>query len=232
MLEHFQAFTWDRVYWVDHHNQPRIYHRVYIMISMPPEMMTLDVNAQRNLVQEFARQLHAAGLVDDHCETVVYPVSGPRLREIIFLPHLDDVSCFHLSILYTMYLAMVEHPTQDVSVPFANHKVFLALRKLYALYEARLLRFLQMVFSRPHHTVLFGPAFDSSFFNVRDATLDVYSLLDHGHLHLEERVKFDGLDGWQSCLSYSTFHPRSFQVSSKKSTLEEKPSIAHLTPKS
>ena len=111
-------------------------------------------------------------------------------------------------------------------------KVFLALCKLYALHEARLLRFLQMVFSRPHHTVLFGPAFDSSFFNVRDATLDVYSLLDHGHLHLEERVKFDGLDGWQSCLSYSTFHPRSFQVSSKKSTLEEKPSIAHLTPKS
>ena len=41
---------------------------------MPPEMMTLDVNAQRNLVQEFARQLHAAALVDDHCEIVVYPV--------------------------------------------------------------------------------------------------------------------------------------------------------------
>ena len=53
MLEHFQAFTWDRLHWVDHHNQPSIHHRVYNMTSMPPEMITLDVNAQRNLVQEF-----------------------------------------------------------------------------------------------------------------------------------------------------------------------------------
>ena len=36
------------------------------------------------------------------------------------------------------------------------------------------------------------------------ATLDVFSLFDHGHLHLEESVKYDGLDGWQSCLPSST----------------------------
>ena len=42
---------------------------------------------------------------------------------------------------------VLEQPTQDVLVPFANPKVFLAICKLYALYEARLLRFLQVVFS-------------------------------------------------------------------------------------
>ncbi len=162
---HYQVFGWDRVFL----STGEVHDRLFVMISMPPEVFSIDPHASENIMREFSKQLVNEGFVHKVPEITPYPGAGFALRAVSCSPEFSDTGCFHLSMLYTFFLAMLE----DINTPnqaLLNTSVWNAFRASFELYQTRLIGLLE---AHAAHNIplLFGPSWNTQFLNIRDARL-------------------------------------------------------------
>ena len=162
---HYQVFGWDRVFLTN----GKVHDRLFVMSSMPQDALHTDPRAAENNMHEFCRQLIEGGLIHGAPEITPYPGAGHALREITRSPEFVDLGCFHLSMLYTFFLAMAE----DINTPseeFLRLRVWHAFRDSCDAYQRRTLCFLEAhaIIEQP---VLLAPSWDAKFINIRSARL-------------------------------------------------------------
>ena len=162
---HYQVFGWDQVFL----EKGKVHDRLFVMTSMPPEAFQIDPNASANIMRELSKQLVERRFVREVPEITPYPGAGHALREITRSLRFRDTGCFHVSMLYTFFLAMAE----DINTPskaFLQHSVWNAFRTSCDAYQHRTLALLE-AHAEISAPVLLGPSWDAKFINIRSARL-------------------------------------------------------------
>ena len=167
---HFQVFGWDRTF--DTTTGAPLHDLLFCMTSMPPYVFPIDPHASDNILLELKKQLlDAQLLLPNNHQLMPYPGGGIVLRAMTDKGEFEDSGCFFLGVLYTFYLAMVEDLQADVEPAFAQDAVWNTFRSGYALYEQRLLHFLEAHLENSEEPVLLSSAFADTFLNIRSAQL-------------------------------------------------------------
>ena len=174
---HFEVFGWDRTFHVDGTTAGDC---LFVMSSAKPELLEHDARVPMNILDELQKQLVQVRLCQpENIRHIIRPNTADALRQMSLLPEFNDTDCFYLSLLYTLFLAMVEDfdSVENVQV-LTQKKVWHTLRAAYVAYELRLLQLLetysQYNVAQTRHTpllLLLGPEWGAQFLNIRDATL-------------------------------------------------------------
>lgn len=168
---HAELIGLDRTY--DSNADP-VADLLFVMTSMPASAFTIDKDVSEKIVLELKRQMTARGLLLPNCSMMDYPAAGLKLREISRMPEFEDMACGLLSVLYSLYLAMVKGVEHDCNPAFANKKVWNTFRTFYHQFEERLLTFLETQ-NGLENVVLLSPSMGECFVNINNAALVVHS---------------------------------------------------------